>query len=676
MMTLNEKALQAIGANHLNSEQKKAVLQSDGKILILAGAGSGKTSTITYRVAHLIKNLHVDPSQILGLTFTNKAAHEMRIRVAKITSKAVSKKICLSTFHSFCLQILRKEIHRLGFTSNFSIYDEKDMKRLITQSAKNILQHETTLPSLQTSLECIQKARWEGTDFETEGSTTHETFTKDLYNSLETALRAYNALDFDSLLSYTIKLFEQFPDVLKRYQTLYKYIMIDEYQDTNPIQYKLAKLLSSYHNNLCVVGDDDQSIYGWRGAQIQNILQFDSDHVIKLQQNYRSTKNILDAANAVIQNNQQRHSKNLWSQKHSEHPIYIFHAPTELEESQAVVSRILHLREKFNYNWKDFAILYRSNSLSKAFETALMQAPWKSKDGWKRGIPYQVFGGLELFEKSEIKDILAYLKVINNPKDTHSMIRIINYPRRGISENTLDILTKVERQEGISLWELLKQIARDEDQVQPLIEKISKKAFLGICQFVSLIKEAKQSFKETSLHIALKELVDKINYKKAILDEVKSQKMQEFKWDNINHIIHMLDFYESDPDNSSPSLADFLSNTLLDEKVTKKQTLNEENKVSLLTFHSSKGLEFPVCFLVGLEDHIIPHEKSLKETGLEEERRLMYVALTRCQERLYLSMARKRNKHGKQIASSPSRFLFEIPKEGIQTTSWKFIEEH
>ncbi len=678
MTNAQKDSLSQIGATHLNNEQKKAVLQTEGNVLILAGAGSGKTSTITYRIAHLIKNLKVDPTKILGLTFTNKASREMQLRLAKITSKALAKKVELSTFHSFCLKILRKEIHRLGFTSNFTIYDEKDMNRLAVQSAKNILDHEKNLPSLQNTLSEIQKVKWDGEQNFTEqeeSPTWHKKFAKELYETIEIALRAYNALDFDSLLSYTVKLFEGFPEVLDIYQKKYQYIMIDEYQDTNPIQYKLSKLLSGHYNNLCVVGDDDQSIYGWRGAKVQNILEFDADHVIKLQQNYRSTKIILDAANSVIKNNEKRHDKDLWSHKISTIPIEIFHAPSDIEEAEAVVSRILHLKESLHLKWKDFAILYRSNSLSRAFEAALINAPWKSNSGWKRGIPYQVFGGLELYEKSEIKDILAYLKVINNPKDTHSLLRIINYPRRGISEKTLDLLTKNERENKKSLWKILKQVSLDDNEIQPLIEKLSSKAFNGIRHFVKTIEDSQEAFKDNNLSQALTDLIDTTGYHRAITDEVKSQKMQEFKKENLDHMVQMLHFYEEDPDNHNPNLQDFLSNTLLDEKTVKAQTNQSDDKVSLMTFHSSKGLEFPVCFLVGLEDHIIPHEKSLLETGLEEERRLMYVALTRCQDRLFLSMARKRIKHGKPISSTPSRFLYELPKEHLKTTSWKFIEQ-
>lgn len=680
MNASQEKLLSNIEAHHLNSEQKKAVLQTEGKILILAGAGSGKTSTITYRIAHLLKNLHVNPEDILALTFTNKAAKEMQTRICKITSKSVAKKMLLCTFHSFCLKILRQEIHRLGFTSNFSIYDEKDIKRLLSQSAKDLLEIDKNLPSFQTSLDEIQKARWNG-DGPCENSA-HELrpqfsqFTQELYKCLDISLRAYNALDFDSLLSYTVKLFEENPDVLKKYQLQYKYIMIDEYQDTNPIQYKLAKFLSGYHQNLCVVGDDDQSIYGWRGAKIQNILEFESDYLIKLQQNYRSTTTILNAANSIIKNNEKRHDKNLWSKKNSNIPIQVFHAPSDIEEAEAVISRIIDLKEKHQFKWRDFAILYRSNSLSRPFEAALMQTSWKSAKGWKRGIPYQVFGGLELYEKSEIKDMLAYLKVIANPLDSHSLIRIINYPRRGISEKTLDLLTQEQRTKNIPLWQLLCDIAHDTNSAQALMEHISKKAYNGICRFVSVITQATKDFSQKDLSASLTNLVDEIEYKKAIQDEVKSQKMQEFKWENINQMIHMLKTYENDTDNPQVSLQDFLDNTLLDEKSFKKDQLNEEDKLSLMTFHSSKGLEFPVCFLVGLEDHIIPHEKSLMETGLEEERRLMYVALTRCRERLYLSMSRKRVKHGKPIASTPSRFLFELPKELLKMTNWKFIEEN
>lgn len=650
----------------LNSSQASAVQTTRGRVLILAGAGSGKTSVLTHRMAHLVLNCHVDPKNILGLTFTNKAASEMRERIEKMLPSSAAKHLTLCTFHSFCMKILRDEIELLGYTKNFSLYDEKDIKRILLQLTRQILQHDGDLPSIEPTIAAISKAKNKGSIPE-EDTIWHDNFTKELFQGLQVSLRAYNAVDFDSLLSLTIELFEKFPNVLEKYQDRYQYIMIDEYQDTNPIQYRLAQFLAKKHGNLCVVGDDDQSIYGWRGAEVKHILEFDADHTVKLEQNYRSTPIILQAANAVISNNKERHKKELWSQAERGEPIVLFHAPSEREEAESVAQRIAYYHKQHNIPWNEIAVLYRSNILARALESAMMQTVWDNHGKWVRGIPYQVFGGTEFFERSEIRDLIAYLRVIANPQDQEALLRIINTPRRGISSNCLDILTQRNRKGHTSLWKILKEVQTQENDAE-----ISDKGRNGILSFVSIIEEAQEKFKEGSLSSALQTMIDKIDYYKAIKEEVKSDKMREFKLDNVKCFVEQLKKYEEDPSTSSPSLTNFLENTALDQSKW-DPTTHRENSVSLMTFHSAKGLEFKVCFLVGLEDHIIPHEKSLKETGVEEERRLMYVAMTRAKKHLVLSMSRNRKKMGKDIATTPSRFLFEIPKELLKITSFQTI---
>lgn len=666
--------------SHLNPAQRKAVLTAQGRVLILAGAGSGKTSVLAYRIAHMLQNLNVSPEAILGLTFTNKAAQEMRQRVAKIVSYQAAKKVTLSTFHSFCMQILRKEIAKLGYTSHFTLYDEKDVRRLGQGLARHLLEHEGELPSLEKTFHKIAFAKSRGLSFEEiakDKKAWHDQFSADLYERLKTCMRAYNAVDFDSLLSLTVQLFEEHPDVLERYQDRYRYIMIDEYQDTNPVQYRLAKLISSKHNNLCVVGDDDQSIYGWRGAEIKNILQFESETVIKLEQNYRSTPTILKAANAVIANNEQRHNKELWSAVDSGDPITLFHAPTELDEAQSIVQRMVKLRKEKKVPWNEMAVLYRSNILARPFELALMQAVWEKEGKWIRGIPYEVFGGTEFYERAEIKDLIAYLRVIANPLDQEALLRIINVPRRGISDRSLDLLTQFNRTRNIPLWTLLTEIASPLSS--DLKNDLSDKALAGIRTFIQLIKTAQLKFARSPLHPTFAWLIDEIDYKRAILDDVKTEKMRDFKWENVAHCIDSMAIYEEEQSalgqEGEISLSSFLSTSLLDqERIIQRDNQQKEDKVSLMTFHSAKGLEFTACYLAGLEDHIIPHEKSLMETGLEEERRLMYVAMTRAKKFLTLSMARTRKKMGKDISTNPSRFLFEIPKDLIRITSWQTIE--
>ena len=636
----------------LNPDQQRAVETTEGRVLVLAGAGSGKTSVIVHRMAHLIQEKKIPPENILGLTFTNKAAAEMRERMSKILSSSIAKRVVLSTFHSFCMRILRKEIHHLGYTRDFSLYDERDIRRLVKHIARDELEHEGDLPSIEPVMEKIAQAKNRGTLPDDKISLT-------LFHRLQVSMRAFNAVDFDSLLTLTEQLLQQHPEVLERYQEQFRYIMIDEYQDTNPIQYKIAKLLAAKYHNLCVVGDDDQSIYGWRGAEIKNILTFESTHIIKLQQNYRSLPNILKAANSLISNNCERHQKELYSLSTNAEPITLFHAPTEMDEANAVVQRLLHLKKQHGLKWGDFAILYRSNLLSQPFEMALLQGMWQKEGEWKRGIPYQIFGGTELYERSEVKDLMAYLRFIANPQDEEALLRIINLPRRGISEKTLSILTQENRTSNVPLWKILQNLKSHCE--------LPEKAIHAVQNFVYLIQEVKTHFKEKSLKEAFTFLIESIDYKKAIEEDVKSEKMRGFKWENVENCVRSLELYEQETDH--PSLQDFLSTTLLDQSsFTKKEKTLSNEKVNVMTFHSAKGLEFEATFLVALEDHIIPHEKSFQ---LEEERRLMYVAITRAKKHLTLSMSRQRKRYGKEESSSPSRFLFEIPKELLKIVPWR-----
>jgi len=634
----------------LNDAQKKAVEATEGRVLILAGAGSGKTSVIVHRIAHLIKNCGASPKSILGLTFTNKAAEEMQSRIAGLIDSAAASQVTLSTFHSFCMQVLRREIHRLGYTRDFSLYDEKEVRRLINQLARHLLGQEGELPSLEATLETISQAK-------NRAEMPQGKFSRELFERLQTSMRAYNAVDFDSLLSLTLDLFENHPEALSYYQDRYRYIMIDEYQDTNPVQYRLAKLLSSRSKNLCVVGDDDQAIYGWRGADIQNILQFEYDTVICLEQNYRSTPTILQGASAVIRNNKKRHPKELWSAREKGELITVFHAPNEEDEAESVVQRMIWFHKNRKVPWSEMAILYRSNILARPFEMALMKVIRPETRGeetsWVRGIPYQLFGGTEFYERSEIKDLAAYLRVIINPLDQEAMLRIINVPRRGISDQTLDLLTRHNRTLNISLWQAL--------QNPP--EGLSDRALKSVQGFVDLIQMARTKFSSAPYGPALEWLLVSIDYQKAIAEEVKSDKMRSFKQENVQAFVAALSQWKE-------PLADFLGGLALDKNRWAQSEKEQGSGVNLMTFHSAKGLEFTVCFLVGLEDHILPHEKSLSAGTLEEERRLMYVAMTRAKKHLILSMSRQRKRYGKDESSNPSRFLFEIPRDLMKIVPW------
>lgn len=648
----------------LNPEQVEAVHATEGRLLVLAGAGSGKTSVLTARMVHLVQDKGVSPESILGLTFTNKAAQEMRTRVAEKLTKKIADKIGLFTFHSFCMTILREEIHHLGFTSDFSLYDEKDVMRLVKLIARDLLDHETALPSLTATMQGISKVN-QSPEKLSLGTSWHDRFVVDVHARLQNSLRAYNAVDFDHLLILTVELFLKHPTVLQKFQEKFRYIMIDEYQDTNPVQFRLAELLSSKYHNLCVVGDDDQAIYGWRGADVANILSFNLAKVIKLEQNYRSCNTILKAANAVISHNKSRHPKALWSQKGEGDLIQVFVAPTEKEESEAVVARLAALNEK-GVSWKNMAILYRGNALSRPFELALLKQRWKSENGWVTGIPFEVFGGLEFYERREVKDLLAYLRAILNPHDTEALLRIVNLPRRGIGEAALDKMTAFNRKKSIPLWDVFEKASTDEE--------IPLRARNSLADFMSVLKEAKERFQEGKLAETLKWLIERISFRKSIEEEVKSDKMRSFKWENVEALIKHLEDYETSEGANLKTFVSSLTLHLNAENFSSKD--NRQEKVSLMTFHSAKGLEFDACFLVGLEDHLIPHEKSLKETGIEEERRLMYVALTRAKKWLTLSMTKQRQRMGKEEITRPSRFLFEIPQELLKRVEWHDIKSH
>lgn len=658
----------------LNPNQDAAVRSVKGRLLVLAGAGSGKTRVITHRIAHLIQNLNESPQSILGLTFTNKAAAEMRERVEKLIGPEKAKLVTLCTFHSFCMRVLRREIEKLGYTREFSLYDERDLGRVITQIARDLLGHEGELPSLAPTIAAMADASQHGLwNDKGSGHLWHNQFAKDLYTRLQATLRAYNAVSFDSLITLVIHLFDDHPDILERYQDRFQYLMIDEYQDTNPAQFRLAELLAQKYQNLCVVGDDDQSIYGWRGADVKHILEFRADQIIKLEQNYRSSPMILEAANAVIGHNQNRYKKTLWTAEPKKEPIEVFNAETEVEEARAVVDRIIRCKQEKHLKWNDIAILYRSNALSRQIELALMQAPWQKNGQWVRGIPYEIFGGLEFTERSEIKDLLAYLRVIANPLDQEAILRIINVPRRGISDPCLDELTQENRTLNIDLWPLLVEIAEGRKDFPK-----HPKGAAGIRSFVEIIQSAKLRFEKGPLSEALIWLLEKIDYKKAIHDDVKSEKMREFKWENVQECVNALAEYEEEMIKADTldeiTLQHFIANTTLARQTCQiKSQKQKEDKVQLMTLHSAKGLEFLQVFIIGLEDHILPHEKSVMQTGIEEERRLFYVGLTRAQKHLTLSMARSRLRMGKAEPTQPSRFLFEIPKELLQVASPKIL---
>jgi superfamily I DNA/RNA helicase len=648
----------------LNPSQREAVETSEGRILVLAGAGSGKTRVIVYRTAYLIQELGVPPEGVVGLTFTNKAAREMKSRLAALLGPGLSRQVTFATFHSFALQFLRRHIGRLGYTKSFSIYDERDMDRLMKQAARECLDHSGELPPLGPIRNSVYQA-FQQDPLHRDKLQFQNPLSKQIFFQLQQTLRAYNALNFDHLITLSAELLLSHPDILAQTRSQIRYLMIDEYQDTNPAQFRLAELLAA---NLCVVGDDDQAIYGWRGADVANILHFHADKMITLRENYRSTPQIVEAAGSVIAKNQKRYPKALMSMQPSGPLIQIFHAPDDEKEASAVVQKLLHIKTEHHLRWNDFAILYRSNSLSRQIEKALLQASYVEEGRWKRGIPYEVIGGLEFTERAEIKDVTAFLRVIANPLDQEALLRIINVPRRGVSDAFLDLLTQQARTTNQPLWNILQDISSREALFQRHLKGVA-----GITQLLEILETYKRQFDRGSFADTLQQFLSDIDYEKAILDDVKSETMRQFKRDNVQECVHALRAYEQTAPISEQSLAHFLSETLLGQASfisARHATSSITNQVQLITFHSAKGLEFTACFVIGLEDHILPHERAEGTTGIEEERRLFYVAMTRAKKWLTLSMAQSRMSLGKPRITQPSRFLFDIPKELLEVTSY------
>lgn len=640
----------------LNPQQLEAVQHDKGPLLILAGAGSGKTRVLTHRIAYLIDELDVNPWNILAITFTNKAAKEMRERVDNIVGYG-SENIWVSTFHSTCVRILRRYIDRLGYDKNFTIYDADDQKTLMRDVCK-FLNIDTKTYKEKTILSVISSAKDElitPERFEREamGDMVKSKYAS-AYKEYQKRLKQNNALDFDDLIFKTVELFENHQDVLEYYQKRFKYIMVDEYQDTNTVQFKLISILASTRNedgeiehNLCVVGDDDQSIYKFRGANIYNILnfekQFKDTKVIKLEQNYRSTSNILDAANEVIRNNLGRKNKSLWTENEKGELLSFTQFDTEYEEADAIVSDLYNLILNDGHDYNEFAILYRTNAQSRIFEEKLIL----------RNIPYKIIGGVNFYQRKEIKDILAYLKTIDNGLDDIAVKRIINIPRRGIGLTTIDRVTDYAIYNTISFYEALKHA----DSIPSLGRGAAK-----ISPFVSLIEVLKSKLKDPSY--SLEDLINEVLEATGYLSELEAEGTEEAqsRIENINELINKVVAYEKNAE-EEPTLSGFLEEVALVADIDNLEDSN--NVVVLMTLHAAKGLEFPYVYLCGMEEGIFPSYMSINSddpTDVEEERRLCYVGITRAMKRLYLSAARQRMVRGETQFNRPSRFINEIPR--------------
>ena len=629
----------------LNKEQQQAVQHTEGPLLILAGAGSGKTKVLTVRIAHLLAQ-GVNPYEILAITFTNKAAKEMKSRVEGLVGD-VANRIWLSTFHSFCAKFLRFEIDSfLGYNSNFTIYDTSDSQAVIKAALKALNLDDKYYP-VGAMIAAISDAKNKllfASDFRKQARDFYQQKVADVYEYYERELRKNNALDFDDLLLVAVKLLQSNATVLDKYSHRFRYVMIDEYQDTNHAQYLLAKLLASHWKNIAVVGDADQSIYAWRGADIQNILDFEKDYPnctsIKLEQNYRSTKIILDAANAVIDNNEGRPEKNLWTDKIEGAKIQHFTAQSEHEEAAFIGDTIAKKHDIHDVPYGDMAILYRTNAQSRVLEEALI----------KRALPYTMVGGTKFYDRKEIKDVLAYLRVLYNPFDDLSLLRIINVPKRSIGATTVAKLQDYAREKGTSLFMTLTQLH--------LIDSIKGKTKEKLEEFGILIFTLVSEMEDKTVLDILESILDRTGYLAQLEESTDPQ--DQARAENIGELLSVAkDFQDTNP---SGTVEDFLEQVALVNDVDSFE--QEEAKVTLMTLHTAKGLEFPIVFLCGLEEGLFPHSRTLMNPEeIEEERRLAYVGITRAEKELYISNATTRTVFGRTSSYLPSRFIDEIPEE-------------
>jgi len=670
--------------NELNEVQREAVINTDGPIMVIAGAGSGKTRVLTYRIAHLIKN-GVDAFNILALTFTNKAAREMKERIAQIVGNSEAKNIWMGTFHSIFARILRFEAEKLGYPSNFTIYDTDDSKNLIKTIIKElgfddkVYKPSTVYNRISSAKNNLISASAYINDAEIMGydRSAGKPHIGDIYMTYQNRLKKSGAMDFDDLLFNTNILFRDFPEVLLKYQHKFRYILVDEYQDTNYSQYLIIKRLAAVNENICVVGDDAQSIYSFRGANIQNILNFKKDYpdvkIFKLEQNYRSTQTIVEAANSVIWKNKDQIKKKVWTNNIRGEKIKVLRTLTDNEEGLVVARLINEIRFNHQAQNSDFAILYRTNAQSRSMEEALR----------KFNIPYKIYGGLSFYQRKEIKDLIAYFRLTINPNDEEALKRVINYPARGIGQTSIDKIILAANEQNKSLWEIIEKI----DFTVPSISSATR---IKINEFVTMIKSFRAGLNSEGAY----ELALRIASHSGILKELSADETPEgvSRYKNIEELLNGIkEFAEtSKEDGIVPNLINFIQEIALITDDDSKDDKNDNNHVSLMTIHSAKGLEFPYVFIIGLEENLFPSQLSLySRDELEEERRLFYVALTRAKKQAFLSYAVSRYRWGNLTHSEPSRFIEEIDPqylempsiiqhkktENFESNSWNIIDK-
>ena len=630
----------------LNDKQQEAVLATEGPCLVIAGAGSGKTKVLTHKIAYEIAN-GVKPWNILAITFTNKAANEMKERIEKLIGDA-AKDLWMGTFHSICVKILRRYIDRVGYKTDFVIFDTSDQKTLIKECIK-ALKVDDKLFTDRGVLTEISNGKNELLEPKAYGVKYAGDFRREkiaeLYELYQQKLKENNALDFDDIINLTIKILTENPDVLDYYTEKFQYVLVDEYQDTNKAQFMLVSMLASKYGNITAVGDNDQGIYSFRGADISNILNFERDFpgtkIIKLEQNYRCTGNILKAANAVIKHNENKYDKKLWTQNEEGKIPCIYNGEDEYDEARYIVEQIEHLKREEYYKNSDFVVLYRMNAQSRAIEDILM----------REGLPYKVIGGLKFYERKEIKDIIAYLRLIHNTADNLSLKRIINEPKRGIGKTSLEKVQEISENSGIPMYEIIKEADKYE----------LNRVYANSREFIEQIEYLREQKDKIKISDLIKETLNKTGYTKAL--ELENSVEAETRIENLEELLTVaIEFEEQEADNT---LAEFLENITLSSDIDGME--DQEDSITLMTLHSAKGLEFPVVFLVGMEEGIFPGYKSIGEPqALEEERRLFYVGITRAKQYLYLTCAKHRTIFGATSYNQVSRFVQEIPEELLE----------
>lgn len=638
----------------LNAQQQKAVNCTEGALLLLAGAGSGKTQVITTRIAHLIKDNHIAAENILAVTFTNKAAREMKERVRSMVG-AVADGIVIATFHSLGVRMLRRDIRALGFKPNFSIYSSSDQAGVLRQAMRerSIDPKQFDPDLILWRISAAKNRLIKPADFKPEGGNRLDMVVAAVYPRYQELLKSFNAIDFDDIIMLSVGLLQSKSSILAYWQEHFRYIMVDEYQDTNASQYLMISLLAKLHGNICVVGDDDQSIYGWRGAEVQNILNFEHDYpdckVIKLEQNYRSTGSILDAANSVIRNNPVRTDKALWTAGGGGRQIDLIIANSEAEEADRVVESILMEQFKEKLVWADFAILYRSNAQSRAFEEKLRA----------ERIPYIIVGGQQFYERKEVKDAIAYLRVIDNPGDEASLLRIINFPRRGIGDNTLLRLNQWSLEHDTALFETLGKVHE--------ISEISESSKKAVAAFHDMMKAVIANFGKLNMGAQVNKLFNDLRIEDELYRTLNDSTQAKKRIENIEQVVNSLAIFEEK--NPQATLSLFLERiSLMDEEKPDNAKDSGQNLVTLMSLHSSKGLEFNHVYLVGMEEELLPHKRSIEEDpSVAEERRLCYVGITRAKKHLTISRCLTRRKYGAIEERQPSRFLAEIPEKLLNT---------